>query len=49
MMIAYLGTVRMLLWTYGNFIQGNAFENIVCEIAAILSRGEWVKVEVSIG
>ena len=24
------------------FIQENAFENIVCEMAAILSRGRWV-------
>ena len=30
------------------FIQENAFENIVCEMAAILSRGRWVN-ENSIG
>ena len=26
------------------FIQGNAFENVVCETAVILSRGRWVKI-----
>ena len=25
------------------FVQGNAFENFVCEMTAILSRGRWVK------
>ena len=25
------------------FIHENAFENVVCEVAAILSRGSWVK------
>ena len=25
------------------FIQVNAFESVVCEMAAILSRGSWVK------
>ena len=27
------------------FIHGNEFENVVCEIAAILSRGRWVEVQ----
>ena len=30
-------------WKYESFIQENASENIVSEIAAILSRGRWVK------
>ena len=30
------------------FIHGNAYENIVCEMAAILSRRRWVKVRYSL-
>ena len=30
------------------FIHGNAYENIVCEMAAILSRKRWVKVRYSL-
>ena len=45
----------MVNWTFRNklqwifyqnsniFIQGHAFESVVCEMAAILSRGRWVK------
>ena len=29
------------------FIQNNAFENVVCQLAAILSRGEWVNQAIS--
>ena len=36
-----------LQWNFNQntklFIHGNAYENIVCEMAAILSRGRWVK------
>ena len=31
--------------TLQHFSQENAFENIVCEMVAILSRGRWVKLE----
>ena len=30
------------------FIHENAFENVVCEMAAILSRGRWVNIDDSI-
>ena len=30
------------------FIQENVFENVVCEMAAILSRGRWVKAHYNI-
>ena len=37
------GTNFSEIWTNTNiFIHENAFENIVCEMAAILSRGRWV-------
>ena len=34
---------RNIHWNVNIFIQGNAFENVVCEMVAILSRGRWVK------
>ena len=49
----------LVAWAIGNklqwnlnhnqyiFIQENAFENVVCEMVAILSRGRWVKVWLS--
>ena len=31
-----------LIWNSNFFIQENAFENVICEMATILSRGRWV-------
>ena len=31
---------------YTFFIQENAFENVVCEMASILSRPQWVNIEI---
>ena len=42
-----LDPMNKLQWSFSQksnfFIQGNSFENVVCEIAAILSRGTWVR------
>ena len=32
------------IWNSNIFIQENGFENVVCEMAAIMSRGRWVNV-----
>ena len=38
-----LDLINKLQWNFNhNFINENAYENIVCEMAAILSRGRWI-------
>ena len=34
-------------WNSNNFIQENVFENVICEMVAILFRGRWVKSQCS--
>ena len=35
--------ISNIIWNSKVFIQENAFKNIVCEMAAMLSRPQWIK------